>query len=45
MGKENSQWDTEGVFILISAHSTIAASWAIERGLGIELFQQSYSLF
>jgi predicted DCC family thiol-disulfide oxidoreductase YuxK len=39
------QWDTEGVFILISAHSTIAASWAIERGLGIELFQQSILYF
>ena len=39
------QWDTEGVFILISAHSTIAASWAIERGFGIELFQQSILYF
>ena len=38
-------WDTEGVFILISAHSTTAASWAIERGLGIELFQNSIVYF
>ena len=39
------QWDTEGVFILISAHSTIAASWAKERSLGIELFQKSIVYF
>jgi predicted DCC family thiol-disulfide oxidoreductase YuxK len=39
------QWDTEGVFILISAHSTTAASWAIERSLGIELFQHSVLYF
>jgi len=39
------RWDTEGVFILVSAHSTIAASWAIERGLGIELFQNSIVYF
>ena len=39
------EWDTEGVFILISAHSTVAASWAIERGLEIELFQNSIVYF
>ncbi len=39
--KKILRWDTEGVFILISAHSSAAAAWAMERGLGIELFQNS----
>lgn len=43
--KKILRWDTEGVFILISVHSTAAASWAIERGLGIELFQNSIVYF
>ena len=39
------QWDTERVFILISAHSNAAASWLGERGLGTELFQNSIVYF
>jgi predicted DCC family thiol-disulfide oxidoreductase YuxK len=35
------QWDTEGVFILISAHSTIAASWAKERGIDPNIFSET----
>ena len=35
------QWDTEGVFILISAHSTIAASWAKARGVDPNIFHKT----
>ena len=35
------QWDTEGVFILISVHSTIAAKWAKERGVAPNIFSET----
>ena len=35
------QWDTEGVFILISTHSTIAATWAKERGIDPNIFSET----
>lgn len=35
------QWDTEGVFILISVHSTIAAKWVKERGMAHNIFSET----
>ena len=35
------QWDTEGVFILISAHSTIATSWVKKRGIDPSILSET----